>query len=57
MKLLTSEQQKSYENVEICYMRKGKLECEHAKDKKHHKPGIIVMIEVNIGVLHIAYVI
>ena len=57
MKLLTSEQQKSYENVEICYMRKGKLEFEHAKDKKHHKPGIIVMIEVNIGVLHIAYVI
>ena len=56
MKLLTSEQQKSYENVEICYMRKGKLEFEHAKDKKH-KPGIIVIIEVNIGVLHIAYVI
>ena len=37
MKSLTNEQQKSYENEKICYIRKGKFEYEHAKDKIYRK--------------------
>ena len=37
MKLLTNEQQKSYENAKICYICKEKIEDKHAKDKKYHK--------------------
>ena len=37
MKLLTKEQQKSYENVKICYSFKEKLKVEDAKEKKSCK--------------------
>ena len=46
MKLLTNEQQKSYQNVNICYICKEKFEDEYIKDKKYrevkdhfHDPG------------------
>ena len=35
MKLLTKQQQKSYENVEICYICIGNFENKYVKDKKH----------------------
>ena len=34
MTLLTKEQQKSNENVKICYICKGKYEDKYARDKK-----------------------
>ena len=37
MKLLTNEQQKSYENAKICYTCKEKSHETHAKDKKYCK--------------------
>ena len=37
MKLLTKEQQKSYENAKICYICKEKFESKYLKDKKHCK--------------------
>ena len=37
MKLLTKDQQKSYENVKVCYSCKEKIENEYLKDKKHRK--------------------
>ena len=37
MKLLTNEQQKSYENAKICYICKEKFEEKHAKDKNYCK--------------------
>ena len=37
MKLLTKEQQKSYENPKICYICKVKFENKYAKDKKYCK--------------------
>ena len=37
MKLLTKEQQESYENVTICYICKEKLENKYIKDKKYRK--------------------
>ena len=37
MKLLTKEQQKSYENANICYICKEKLGNEYLKDKKYRK--------------------
>ena len=37
--LLTNEQQKSYENAKICYIRKEKFEDKYSKDKKYHKAG------------------
>ena len=36
-KLLTTEQQKSYENTKICYVRQEKLEDKHAEDKEYRK--------------------
>ena len=46
LRLSTNEQQKSNENVKICYIWNGKLEDKHAKYKKcckvrdhHHYPG------------------
>ena len=35
MKLLTKEQQKSYENAKICYICIGNFENKYVKDKKH----------------------
>ena len=37
MKLLTKEQQESYENAKICYICKEKFQYKYLKDKKHHK--------------------
>ena len=37
MKLLTKEQQESYENAKICYMCKEKFENKYVKDKKYRK--------------------
>ena len=54
MKLLTNEQQKSYENVKMCYICKEKFEDKYAKDKKNAKLTSIVIIQVNIQVLYIA---
>ena len=36
-KLLTKEQQKSYENTKICYVRPEKFEDKHAEDKEYRK--------------------
>ena len=35
MKLLTKEQQESYENAKICYIYKEKFEDKYAIDKKY----------------------
>ena len=37
MKLLTKEQQESYENAKICYICKEKFENKYLKDKKYRK--------------------
>ena len=37
MKLMTSEQQESYENTKICYISKEKFENKYVKDKKYCK--------------------
>ena len=54
---LTKEQQESYENTKICYICKEKFENKYLKDKKYCKFEITVIIQENIQVLHIAYVI
>ena len=56
VKLLTKEQQESYENPKICYIFKEKLENKYLKDKNIVKLEIVVIIQENIQVLHIAYV-
>ena len=58
MKLLTNEQQKSYENSKICYYiyLKETLKINMLKIKKNVKLGTIVIIQVNIEVHNIAYV-
>ena len=57
MKLLTKEQQESYENGKICYICKEKFENKYLKDKKIVKLEIIVIIQGIMEVLRIAYVI
>ena len=37
MKSWTREQQESYQNAQICYMCKEKLENKYLKDKKYYK--------------------
>ena len=37
MKLLTKQQQESYENAKICYIFKEKFENKYLKDKKYYK--------------------
>ena len=37
MRLLTNEQQESYENAKICYICKEEIKDKHAKDKKYRK--------------------
>ena len=51
MKLLTKEQQESYENAKICYICKGKFENKYLKDKKYCKLEITIIIQGNIEVL------
>ena len=57
MKLLTKEQQESNENAEICYICEEKHENKYVKDKKYCKVEIIVVIQENINVLRMVYVI
>ena len=57
MKLLTKEQQESYENGKICYICKEKFENKYLKDKKIVKLEIIVIIQGIMEVLRMAYVI
>ena len=58
MKLLTNEQQNSYQNSKICYICREKIEDKHAKDKKYRKvKKFIVIKQENVEVLHIVYVI
>ena len=53
MKLLTNEQQKSYENLKFCYICTKKLKIIKLKIKNMSKSGTIVIIQENIEVLHI----
>ena len=57
MKLLTKEQQESYENPNIFYICKETFEDKFAKDKKYLNLGIIFIIQGNIEVLSVTYVI
>ena len=57
MKLLTKEQQESYEDGKICYICKEKFENKYLKDKKIVKLEIIVIIQGIMEVLRMAYVI
>ena len=57
MKLLTKEQQESYENAKICYICKEKFENKYVKDKNIGKLEIILILQGNIKVLGIVYVI
>ena len=57
MKLLTKEQQESYENAKICYIYHEKFYNKYLKDKNIVKLEIIVIIQGNIEKLHIAYII
>ena len=57
MKLLTKNQRISYLNPKICYICKTKFEDKSAKDKNIVKLGTIVIMQWNIEMLHIAYVI
>ena len=45
MKLLTKEQQKSYENSKICYICKDKFENKYFKDKKYVNVEIMIIIQ------------
>ena len=60
MKLLTKKQQEAYENMEMQkYVKfvKKNVKNNHLKDKNIIKLEIIVIMQGNIEVLHIAYVI
>ena len=56
-KLLTKEQEESYENAKICYICKERIENKYLVDKKLLKLEITVMVKENIEVLRKAYVI
>ena len=58
-KLLTKEQQKPHENAKICYISRERFEDKLLKTKIIHivRLEIIVIMQGNIEVLHIAYVI
>ena len=53
--MYANEQQESYKNAKISYICKEKIKDKYANDKNFLKLAIIVIIQVNIGVLHIAY--
>ena len=57
MKLLTKEQQESYENAKVCYIWKEQFENKYLKDKKYFKVKYHCHYTGNIEVLHMAYVI
>ena len=52
-----SSRNQSYENAKICYIYKEKLKNKYLKDKNFVKLQIIVIIQENVEVLHIAHVI
>ena len=55
MKLLTKEQQESYEISKICYICKEKSENKYLKDKKYCKVRDHCPYKENIEVLRIVY--
>ena len=57
MKLLTKEQQESYENAKVCYICTKKFENKYLKDKKYRKVRDDCHYTGNIEVLLISYVI
>ena len=57
MKLLTKGQKESFENEKICHICKVKFENKYLKDTNTVKLEIIVIMQENIKVLHIAYMI
>ena len=57
MKLLTKGQQESFENAKVCHICKEKFENKYLKDTNTVKLEIIVIMQENIKVLHIAYMI
>ena len=57
MKLLTKGQQESYENAKVCYICKEKFENKYLKIKNIVKLEIIVIMQSDIEVLCIPYVI
>ena len=58
MKLLTNEQQESYENRKICHICKDKFEDKYTRIKNIIKSEITdIIIQMNIEALQIEYVI
>ena len=57
IKLLTKEEKESYENTKIYYTCKEIFDITNMKKKKIAKLEIIAIIQGNIEVLRIAYVI
>ena len=57
MKLLTKEQQESYEDAKIYYICNKKFENKHLKDKQYRKVRDHSHYKENIEVLRIVYVI
>ena len=55
MKSLIKEQHQSYKNGKVCYICKEKLKINMCKIKNIVKLEIIVIIQGNIEILHIAY--
>ena len=56
IKLLTKEQQESYENTKIYYTSMDKFENKYLRDKNTVKLDITVIMQKNTEVLRIAYV-
>ena len=56
LKLLTKEQQESYENAKTCYICKEKFENNYANDKNIVKLDTIGIIQGNIEMLCIVHV-
>ena len=56
MTLLTNEQQELYENAKICYICKEMFEDKYANNKKCRKVRGQCITQMNIEVLHLAYV-
>ena len=57
MKLLTKEQQESYENAKVCCICKEKFENKYLQDIKYCKVGDHCHLQAGIELLRIAYVI
>ena len=57
MKLLTKQHQESYKHAKVCYICKEKIENKFMKDKSYCKVRGHAIIQRNVDVLHIAYVI